>query len=170
MRYAMVSVVIALLGSGPLVAQTRQPADAPEGARLVMSDVVRFWDVFDRSSSPAELVRLLESDYLQTGTDALRDFIPHRILGADSLAALVTRQRSRYEAARARSLDVVAMERAIRAPWFALEYLYPQAVYPDVYFVIGRFNSGGTCHRRVRSSARRCCLSRRKCRGSSPTS
>lgn len=144
MRFAMIPVMLVTLGSGPLVAQTRQGAAAPEHARLVTSDVVRFWDIFDRSSTQEELARLLEDEYLQHGTDALRDFIPYRILDADSLAAMVTRRRRTYEAARARSLEVVEMERAIRAPWFALEYLYPEAVYPDVYFVIGRFNSGGT--------------------------
>lgn len=36
------------------------------------------------------------------------------------------------------------MERAIRAPFYALEFLYPEAVFPTVYFVVGRLNSGGT--------------------------
>lgn len=30
-----------------------------------------------------------------------------------------------------------------RAAFMALKYLYPKAVFPNVYFVIGRFNSGG---------------------------
>lgn len=144
MRLAMIPLMLLTLGTGTLAAQSRQGAAAPEDARLVTSDLVRFWDIFDRSSSQEQLARLLEDEYLQHGSDALRDFVPYRMLGADSLAAMVTRNRGAYEAARARSLEVVEMERAIRAPWFALEYLYPEAVYPDVYFVIGRFNSGGT--------------------------
>jgi hypothetical protein len=147
MRREIMVAVLGIFWSCQLAAQNRQGAETPEGARLVTSDVVRFWNIFDRSSTQEELARLLESEYLEQGTNALRDFIPFRILGGDSLAAMVMRRRGDYEAARARSLEVVGMDRAIRAPWFALEYLYPEAVYPDVHFVIGRFNSGGTVSR-----------------------
>jgi AraC-like DNA-binding protein len=34
----------------------------PEDARLVTSDVVRFWNIFDRSASHEELAHLLETD------------------------------------------------------------------------------------------------------------
>jgi hypothetical protein len=37
-----------------------------------------------------------------------------------------------------------AAERSIRAPLYALKCLYPDAVFPDIYFVIGRLSSGGT--------------------------
>lgn len=128
-------------------AQEPQPSPVPQGARLVTSDVERFWEIYDLASEE-ELAELLKTEYLEAGTGALRDFIPARILGPDSLAAQVIREHARYEAARKRSLAVTELERAIRAPWYALEHLYPYAAFPDVYFVIGRFNSGGTVSRR----------------------
>ena len=139
------AVCLLMLGAAPLTAQAQasRAASQPEGARLVTSDVTTFWEIFDRASHE-ELASLLRTHYLETGPPALRDFIPYRILSADSLAALVIRQRGRYEAARAASLRVEELEREIRAAWYALEYLYPYATFPDTYFVIGRFNSGGT--------------------------
>lgn len=129
------------------IAAQERGSPEPEGAQLVTSDVALFWEVYDRASD-AELVDLLRTDYLEAGTQGLRDFIPARILGPDSLAARVIRERERYEAARERSLRVADMEREIRAAWYALEHLYPYAVFPDVYFLIGRYNSGGTVSRR----------------------
>ncbi len=44
-------------------------------------------------------------------------------------------------------IDVAKAEPAIREAFRKLKDLYPEAVFPDVYFVIGRFNSGGTASR-----------------------
>ena len=136
------TLLIALLPAA-LAAQSQAPAPEPENARIVSTDVARFWQIYDRATDE-ELASVLRSDYLDAGTQALRDFIPGRILGPDSLAALITRERARYESARAASLRVAEQEGEIRAAWYALEYLYPYAVFPDTYFVIGRYNSGGT--------------------------
>lgn len=144
MRVAAAFAFAALFAAHAPAQEAGAPAEEPDGARLVMSDVRRFWSLYDRANDEAQLAELLRTEYLEKGTQALRDFVPYRILGPDSLAALVFRRREMYEAARERSLRVLELERAIRAPWYALEFLYPSAVYPDVYFLIGRFNSGGT--------------------------
>jgi hypothetical protein len=143
MRRNVVSLLALILAPSLAQGQDTRARSQPGEARLVTSDVVRFWEIFDRASDQ-ELPDLLRTEYLESGTQALRDFIPFRIISADSLAALVIRQRPRYEAARAASLRVAELEREIRAAWYALKYLYPYATFPDTYFVIGRFNSGGT--------------------------
>jgi len=115
----------------------------PDSARLVTSDIELFWDVYD-NAPPEELEVWLRREYLNRGTQGLRDFIPYRILSAVDLAARIRRDRSRYEASRPATGRVSEMESQIRATFHALKELYPDAVFPDVYFVIGRFNSGGT--------------------------
>ncbi|HEV2146335.1 MAG TPA: DUF2268 domain-containing putative Zn-dependent protease [Longimicrobiaceae bacterium] len=106
-------------------------------------DIPRFWAVFDRAT-PETLPELLQREYLDPGTAGLQDFIPHRIRSAAELAEAIVRRRERYEEIREASLSVRSSERAIRAPFYALEYLYPAAVFPDIYFVIGRLSAGGT--------------------------
>lgn len=115
----------------------------PDSARLITSDIELFWDVYD-NAPPQQLEVWLRRAYLSRGTQGLRDFIPYRILSAVDLAARIRRDRSRYEAARPGTQRVSEMEPQIRATFHALKELYPDAVFPDVYFVIGRFNSGGT--------------------------
>lgn len=134
-----------------LLAQVTRPA-APgprreyqdaDSARLITSDITLFWDVLSRASLDS-LETLLMREYLGRGTPGLRDFIPGRILSAADLAFEIRQSRGRYEAARAPSLRVGEAAPGIRAAFRALKNLYREAVFPDVYFVIGRFNSGGT--------------------------
>jgi Predicted Zn-dependent protease (DUF2268) len=115
----------------------------PDAARLVTSDVTNFWDVLEHAND-ANLEELLQRDYIDRGTVGLRDFIPGRILSAGQLAKRIRTGRADYEAARDKSLKVIEATPAIRAAFKKFKELYPQAVFPDVYFVIGRFNSGGT--------------------------
>ncbi|HSL69099.1 MAG TPA: DUF2268 domain-containing putative Zn-dependent protease, partial [Longimicrobiales bacterium] len=133
--------------SEPALPAERRPGPEPDSARIITSDVRLFWSVLDRST-PETLTQLLHCDYLMVGTQAVRDFIPSRIISAARLAELVTSRRDRYEAARQSSLTVDTMEQPIRAVFRRLKGLYPAAVFPDVYFVVGRFNTGGTVSQR----------------------
>jgi hypothetical protein len=121
----------------------RRPHADPDSARLITSDITLFWDVFSRAT-PDSLEALLQREYLDRGTPGLRDFIPGRIQSAADLALRVTRSRQRYESRREATLRVAEAEPGIRAAYRSLKTIYPDAVYPDVYFLIGRFNSGGT--------------------------
>ena len=121
----------------------RGPSASPDSSRLITSDITLFWETVDRASADS-LESMLQRDYLDRGTAGLRDFIPGRILDAGQLAQMITNRRARYDAIRQSSLRVTEAEPGIRAAFRALEERYPDAVFPDVYFVIGRFNSGGT--------------------------
>lgn len=140
-----VFLIVLLLLAAPVrtSAQEVHVSELPDSARLVTEDIPRFWAVFD-AASPEDLAARLQSDYLDPGTAGVQDFTPNRIISAERLAGKVLEDRDRYESVRERTLSLLELERAIRAPLYAMEYLYPEAVFPDVYFVIGRFNSGGT--------------------------
>jgi hypothetical protein len=59
----------------------------PDSARLIASDIARFWAVVDRAM-PDSLAAMLQRDYLDAGTPGVRDFIRGRILSAgDTLLA-----------------------------------------------------------------------------------
>ena len=86
----------------------------------------------------------MQRDYLEKASVGVRDFIPGRIMSAEDLAAYVRAHRATYDSVRVANLDVSRAEPQIRAAFRRLKTLYPDAVFPDVYFVIGRFISGGT--------------------------
>ena len=74
----------------------------------------------------------------------VRDFIPGRIMSAEDLASYVRSHRAAYDSLHAGNADITRADPAIRAAFRRLKALYPPAVFPDIYFVIGRHNSGGT--------------------------
>lgn len=118
----------------------------PAQARLVTEDIPRFWAAYDSAidGSEQDLRDALQRGYLDPGTAGVRGFTPHRIQSAEHLARTVRAQRAAYEARRDESLSVESRAPAIRQSFERLRLLYPDAVFPDVYFVIGAMNSGGT--------------------------
>ena len=121
--------------------QVIQFPESPQEANFVTSDIGNFWRAFDSieiaTNNPFE-------NYINSGSIGLQGFIPNRIMSADSLLRMVIRRRADYEANRGIETLIKQKEKEIKPYFYALEYWYPKAVYPPVYFVVGRFNSGGT--------------------------
>jgi hypothetical protein len=107
-------------GDLPLPVPVAPVTPDPDAARIVTSDVTLFWEALD--SGPAEaLAERLHCGYLRRGTDAVRDFIPMRIVSGERLAETVTARRDRYDAARQSSLTLAGMEPEIRSVFHALK-------------------------------------------------
>lgn len=119
------------------------PGD-PMQAEIITSDISLFWEAFDlllkdTSTNP------FESHYIAKGSQGVLDFMPNkRIVNAHELKKLVLSEQNYYEQIRTSSYRAMDFEKQIRASYFALKYLYPDAVFPPSYFVIGRTTSGGT--------------------------
>ena len=125
------------------VPPAKPPTPNPASARLVTSDIQLCWSAIDRAPADS-LAEYLQREYLDKASVGVRDFIQGRILSAEDLATSVRARRATYDSIRAANLDVTKAEADIRNAFRRLKELYPPAVFPDVYFVIGRFNSGGT--------------------------
>ena len=125
------------------VPPAKPPTPNPDSARLVTSDIQLFWSALDKAPADS-LSEYLQREYLDRASVGVRDFISGRIMSAEDLASLVRARRATYDSVRAANLDVTKAEADIRNAFRRLKELYPPAVFPDVYFVIGRFNSGGT--------------------------
>lgn len=67
-----------------------------------------------------------------------------RIESAGELANWVARRPLYYGSIRASTARVSSFTPQIRQTFSRLKDLYPEAVFPSVYFVIGRMTSGGT--------------------------
>lgn len=149
-KIARMSCLGLLLGMSVLSAQTAPPGPSPDPdqARIVTEDLDRFWEAFDQAGPtfPAETFKEV---YLDRGTPGLQDFIKLRIQNAEKLAKKVQTHPRYYASVRESTKRIPEMGKGIRAAFYALEYLYPDAVYPDVYFLIGILNTGGTTSERA---------------------
>ncbi|NTD97632.1 hypothetical protein G6M26_08560 [Agrobacterium tumefaciens] len=119
-----------------------QSVSDPLKVSFVTRDINNFWKAFDRMDTQPQ-TNPFEDIYLKPGSPGVQAFTIGRIENATALFNTVRERKNDYEKARLNSLRMLDNEKQCRAAFMALKYLYPKAVYPNVYFVIGRFNSGG---------------------------
>lgn len=145
---AVSAIVVLSIGVG-CSGFTVHSAETPEAALLVTDDLARFYAVFDALPEDASVdlaARAFRDGYFQPGTDGLRAFRDRT--GDDETFAQAVLDRRRYYAAVRpvvldRTGDHVLMD-SVRAAYRALGAAYPDAVYPNVYAVIGKLGTGGT--------------------------
>jgi hypothetical protein len=121
----------------------------PDAANISVSDVTLFWRAYDRwvkdyGGASGKLPEVLQHEYLDQGSIGVKDFIPHRIGSAENLSSRVLGNRAYYENVRRTTEQLEASLPEIRRGFHELQRLYPDAVFPPVYFVIGAVSSGGT--------------------------
>ncbi|HXG65765.1 MAG TPA: DUF2268 domain-containing putative Zn-dependent protease, partial [Blastocatellia bacterium] len=115
----------------------------PDAARLVTSDIANFWRAYDRATPDDDLI-VFRNEYLRKGSYGLQQFLELRIGSVCNLVGTIEKHPKYYASIRESTLKVDSMKDAIRASFYKLKELYPEAVFPDVYFLIGRMNSAGT--------------------------
>ena len=122
----------------------------PEKVRFVTSDIDNFWRAFDLAAQEADAEKkaaVFQREYLDKGSAGLQDFVRLRIKSAKSLAETVGKLPKFYASVRPATLRVARMEEEMRKTFRRFKRLYPAAAFPDVYFVIGVANTGGTASR-----------------------
>ncbi|CAM1343568.1 gliding motility protein GldB-related protein [Tenacibaculum amylolyticum] len=140
MNRIIISILIVLSFTKMIGQEKIFPKD-PQEIIFETSDIQNFWKAFDEIESSSENPF---KRYIKNGTIGLQGFIPNRIISADALLKMVTNRRKDYEKIRGIEEKIKKLEKKMKPYFYALEYWYPYAVYPPVYFVVGRFNSGGT--------------------------
>lgn len=141
-------IAVAALGAAlklPTAAHAQAGRD-PASVKLITDDIGRFWQAFDAratlGTAPA-----IDSLYFKLATPGLKDWIRLRLPDLNAFATTVDRAAGYYASARASTLRIEGAEPHIREALATLKGLYPDAVFPDVYFVVGRLSSGGTTAR-----------------------
>lgn len=143
MRFLTALIIIFTVSAAAGQATADGPNRDPEAARLVTSDIDLFWKAFDRATPENDLI-VYRDEYLKKGSEGLREFWRIRIGSPCELVDAIERHRAYYAALRPRTARVDSYKPRIRESFRRLAELYPEAVFPDVYFLIGRMNSAGT--------------------------
>jgi hypothetical protein len=114
-------------------------------AKLITSDIDLFWRAYDMAAlNPQKSVDIFRTEYLNKGSIGLGEFTKLRIGNAENLANAVRSSPKYYSALRKSSRQVRSYAPQIQAAFRCLKKLYPEAIIPDVYFVVGILNSAGT--------------------------
>ena len=142
MRKHLISFFALILCATGGIAQGPTNRD-PNVAKLVTSDIDLFWKAYDKAT-PANDLYVYRDEYLRKGSDGLKAFTEMRVGSSCSLVDAIAASPKYYAGLRGPSLKVASYEPQIRASYKKLQEIYVDAVFPDVYFVIGRKSSAGT--------------------------
>jgi hypothetical protein len=116
----------------------------PDGARFIATDVGLFWKAYAQLPASSDSAGLLRREYLDQGSAGLQDFIPNRIRSAANLLDVIQQHPRYFAAIRENTLKAAGVEAAARRSFRAFKALYADAMFPDVTFVVGALDSGGT--------------------------
>jgi hypothetical protein len=115
----------------------------PEAAKIITSDIDLFWKAFDRATPENDLV-VYRDEYLKKGSIGLKEFWRTRIGSPCELAGALNYAPDYYASLRVQSKKVDSYKPQMQKSFRRLKEIYPDAVFPDVYFLIGRMSSAGT--------------------------
>lgn len=128
-----------------LAKKSKNDLTNPDKARLVTTDIHNFWEAYDavQKDSTKELL-LYKTMYFDKASPGLQDYFQSRIYTAEAFVSNQKRKRKFYAAIRANTLMVDEFKGQMKLSFKKLKELYPAALFPNVYFVIGRWSSAGT--------------------------
>ena len=115
----------------------------PKDAKFYTEDIIKFWKVFD-DTYPNFTASAFQERYIDSGSYGLKGFVKNRIENGKNLSKVVKENLDYYQATRESSLSIDKKKDRFYECFDNLKKIYPEAVFPDVYFVIGAKNSGGT--------------------------
>ncbi|MGN8072343.1 TPR end-of-group domain-containing protein [Mucilaginibacter sp. 22184] len=123
----------------------KKSTNIPTKAKLITTDVRNFWDAYDRAQKDTiNRLAIYRKYYIDRGTPGLQDYFTYKIT---KLKYFVKGHDSRpkfYAAIRKNTYQVEQQKPQMIASFVKLKELYDKAMFPDVYFIIGDFSSGGT--------------------------
>ena len=122
----------------------------PATVKFITFDIENFWQAYDlaaKETLKAKRVAIFQTEYLDKGSPGLKDFLLLRIKTAENLVNTIDRMPRYYASIRPQTLQVQRMEKRMRSAFEKFKSIYTAAVFPDVYFLIGVANSGGTTGR-----------------------
>lgn len=118
----------------------------PDKVRISTLDIANFWHAYDLAGSrpAAEWLDIFRQEYFNKRSRGLEDYFVTKINSEANFVQALQRRPKFYAGIRDSNLGITASLPEIKQSFRHLKILYPQAVFPDIYFVVGELTSGGT--------------------------
>jgi hypothetical protein len=115
----------------------------PDKTEIVTSDIALFWRAYDMAKPENDLI-IYRDEYFKKGSIGLQEFLRSKIGNSCNLVTAIEAAPKYYAGMRAQSAKLDNYKPQMLASFNKLKDIYPDAIFPNVYFVIGRMNAGGT--------------------------
>lgn len=130
---------------GSIIRPIKGAGNDPYQAHFVTTDVHNFWKAYDQAQRDTVHWEQIYRDlYLAKATPGLQDYYEYKIRTVDRFVKGHDKLSHFYASIRSNTLKVDDLKKQMLDSFVKFNALYPGATFPNVYFVIGAFSSGGT--------------------------
>jgi len=148
MKQLFLLIIATFLSVNLISGQDNKPSELmfnrdPEKAQIVTSDIALFWRAYDLAKPENNLI-IYRDEYFKKGSVGLKEFLRTKIGNSCNLVAAVEAAPKYYARLRVQSAKIENYKPQMLASFKKLKEIYADAVFPNVYFLIGRMNAGGT--------------------------
>jgi hypothetical protein len=117
----------------------------PKAVKIVDKDVVNFWKAYDLvQKDPALAEKIYTENYINKGTMALQFYYLNKISTVNNFVYIHSLRKKYYASIRTNTFKAAQLKPVFQKSFVNLKNIYPNAIFPPVYFVIGKLNSAGT--------------------------
>jgi len=119
--------------------------EAPRKASLITEDLHRFWQAYDLAQKDtANREAIYRKYYFDKASRGMQDYMGLKVRSIHAFVQHHDQHKLFYPAIRKNTLKADSLKPAIYTCFEKLKTIYPQALFPDVYFVMGAYTSAGT--------------------------
>lgn len=117
----------------------------PLKAKFITEDIHRFWIAYDKATADTTNFKVIfKEEYFEKGSKGMDDYMGAKVGSIDYFIKHIKSAPKFYKSIRESTLSIDSKKEEFRASFKKLKDLYPQAKFPNVYFIIGAFTSAGT--------------------------
>jgi len=117
----------------------------PKAVKIIDKDVVNFWKAYDLvKKNPSMAEQIYMENYINNGTMALQFYYLNKINNINNFVYIHNLKKKYYTSIRANTLKSSKLKSAFQNSFVKLKNIYPDAIFPPIYFVMGKLNSAGT--------------------------
>ncbi|MEP6616017.1 MAG: DUF2268 domain-containing putative Zn-dependent protease [Ginsengibacter sp.] len=113
-------------------------------------DIANFWKAYDQCKGKSDSIQQLvyNDEYFKKGSIGLKDFLVVQDLSRKEFVSRINSARSYFDMIRETTIHVSKYQHAILSSMVQLKKIYPHARFPNIYFLVVGFKSGGTVSNR----------------------
>jgi Predicted Zn-dependent protease (DUF2268) len=117
----------------------------PRKVKIIDSDVINFWKAYDLvAKNPEKAKQIYKEEYIDKGSMALQYYYVNKIDNIENFVLQHNVKKKYYKSIRKNTLVTKKFQSFYKKSFKKLKEIYPQAIFPPIYFVIGKYNSAGT--------------------------
>ncbi|WP_342644833.1 DUF2268 domain-containing putative Zn-dependent protease [Mucilaginibacter sp. CSA2-8R] len=117
----------------------------PARAGFITTDIHHFWEAYDKAiKDTAHFKQIMRKFYFDRASRGMNDYMDLKVGSIDEFVSHIRSAPKFYSAIRKNTLKIDAFKPDFESSYRNFKKIYDDARFPDVYFIIGAFTSGGT--------------------------